>query len=125
MSKTTWHIDNRLPRLRRLITAAVAADIATSLTAHNKKRDDFTAGQLLLLSEQVETTWLKMASDIKSYADQTKLLKSTMYKIKLGAFLKQYAPAVTTTKFGKIESEIDELKKQVKFLTNKKRKINE
>jgi hypothetical protein len=128
----SWHLDNRLPRLRRLITAAAAADIATSLSAHNKKRDEFTTGQLLLLSEAVETTWLKMASSIKVYADQTKLFKSGMYKMKLGAFLKQHAPADNTDegkkgdkadgKLDKIEFDIDEIKKQIKMLTGQKRK---
>lgn len=131
----SWHLDNRLPRLRRLITAAAAADIATSLTAHNKKRDEFTAGQLLLLSEAVETTWFKMASSIKVYADQTKLFKSAMYKMKLGAFLKQHAPAANTDKgkkkgvdngkIEKIELDIDEIKKQIKMLTGQKRKHDE
>ena len=131
----SWHLDNRLPRLRRLITAAAAADIATSLSAHDKKRDEFTAGQLLLLSEAVETTWFKMASSIKIYADQTKLFKSAMYKMKLGAFLKQHAPAATTSKgnkkevdngkIEKIELDIDEIKKQIKMLTGQKRKRDE
>ena len=87
----SWHVDNRLPRLRRLITAGVAADLSTQMCTANKKRD-FTAGQILL-AEEVETTWLKMASNIKHYADQAKLLKSTMYKMKLATFLKQYLPA--------------------------------
>ena len=131
----SWHLDNRLPRLRRLITAAAAADIATSLTAHNKKRDEFTAGQLLLLSETIETTWFKMASSIKVYADQTKLFKSAMYRMKLGAFLKQHAPAANENKGGKktldsgkiekIELDIDEIKKQIKMLTGQKRKHDE
>lgn len=131
----SWHLDNRLPRLRRLITAAAAADIATSLTAHDKKRDEFTAGQLLLLSEAVETTWFKMASSIKVYADQTKLFKSGMYKMKLGAFLKQHAPAASTDKgkkkgvdngkIEKIELDIDEIKKQLKMLSGQKRKRDE
>ena len=131
----SWHLDNRLPRLRRLITAAAAADIATSLTAHDKKRDEFTAGQLLLLSEAVETTWFKMASSIKVYADQTKLFKSAMYKMKLGAFLKQHAPVasndkgkkkgVDNGKIEKIELDIDEIKKQLKMLSGQKRKRNE
>jgi len=131
----SWQLDHRLPRLRRLITAAAAADIATSLSAHNKKRDEFTAGQLLLLSEQVETTWFKMASSIKVYADQTKLFKSSMYKLKLGTFLKQHAPAmeekasgkkgVDKGKIEKIELDIDEIKKQLKAIAGQKRKYEE
>jgi len=130
----SWQLDHRLPRLRRLITAAAAADIATSLSAHNKKRDEFTAGQLLLLSEQVETTWFKMASSIKVYADQTKLFKSSMYKLKLGTFLKQHAPAmeekasgkkIGTGKIEKIELDIDEIKKQLKAIAGQKRKYEE
>jgi hypothetical protein len=132
----SWHLDNRLPRLRRLITAAAAADIATSLAAHDKKRDEFTVGQLLLLSETTETLWFKMASSIKVYADQTKLFKSAMYRMKLGAFLKQHAPVaknedIATKKRGddgkieKIELDIDEIKKQIKMLTGQKRKHGE
>ncbi len=132
----SWQLDHRLPRLRRLITAAAAADIATSLSAHNKKRDEFTAGQLLLLSEQVETTWFKMASSIKVYADQTKLFKSSMYKLKLGTFLKQHAPAMEEKASGKkgkwdggkiekIELDIDEIKKQLKAIAGQKRKYDE
>ena len=123
----SWHLDNRLPRLRRLITAAAAADIATSLSAHDKKRDEFTAGQLLLLSEAVETTWFKMASSIKIYADQTKLFKSAMYKMKLGAFLKQHAPAATTSKGNKKERStyIDIVKNKLNEIDVKKLKLND
>jgi|APSaa5957512535_1039671.scaffolds.fasta_scaffold04712_2 hypothetical protein len=132
----SWQLDHRLPRLRRLITAAAAADIATSLSAHNKKRDEFTAGQLLLLSETVETLWFKMASSIKVYADQTKLFKSSMYKLKLGTFLKQHAPAMEEKKPGKkgkwdgekidkLELDIDEIKKQLKVIAGQKRKYEE
>lgn len=121
----SWHVDNRLPRLRRLITAGVAADLSTQLCTYNKKRDDFTAGQILLLAEEVETTWLKMAANIKNYADQTKLLKSTMYKMKLATFLKQYAPASTKEtkgKMNKLETDIGEIKKQLTALAGYKRK---
>ena len=121
----SWHLDNRLPRLRRLITAAVSSDLATQLCIYNKKRDEFTSGQLLLLSEEVETTWFKMSTSIKIYADQTKLLKSTMYKMKLSSFLKQYAPASNKPekgKMNKIETDIDEIKKQLLSLAGKKRK---
>ena len=121
----SWHIDNRLPRLRRLITGAVAADLATNLSLHNKKRDDFTAGQLLLAAEDVETTWFKMAAGIKVYADQTKLFKSTMYKMKLCAFLKQHAPQTAKAdsgKMNKLETDIDEIKKQILALAGQKRK---
>lgn len=124
----SWHIDNRLPRLRRLITGAVAADIATNLSVHNKKRDDFTAGQLLLLAEDVETTWFKMAAGIKIYADQSKLFKSTMYKMKLGTFLKQHAPQTSKSdngKMNKLETDIDEIKKQLMTLAGQKRKHTE
>lgn len=121
----SWHVDNRLSRLRRLITAGVAADLSTQMCTANKKRDDFTAGQILLLAEEVETTWLKMASSIKHYADQAKLLKSTMYKMKLATFLKQYLPASNKEskgKMNKLEMDIGEIKKQLSALAGHKRK---
>lgn len=128
-----FHDDARLPRLRRLITAAIAADIATHLVANNSKRDDFTTGKLLIQAEIIESTWLKMSSKLQNYANQTKLFKSTMYKIKLGTFLREHAPSQNDKeekktdgkKLQKIELDIDEIKKQIKKLAGQKRKHEE
>ena len=133
-----FHDDPRLPRIRRLITAAVASDITTHLVANNAKRDDFTTGKLLIQAETIETTWLKMSSKLQSYADQAKLFKSSMYKLKLGTFLREYAPSQDSKekektkgnkwdgkKIKKIELDIDEIKKQIKQLAGQKRKHEE
>jgi hypothetical protein len=128
-----FHDDARLPRLRRLITAAIAADIATHLVANNSKRDDFTTGKLLIQAEIIESTWLKMSSKLQNYANQTKLFKSTMYKLKLGTFLREHAPSQNDKeekktdgkKLQKIELDIDEIKKQIKKLAGQKRKHEE
>ena len=58
-----------------------------------------------------------------------------MYKLKLGTFLKQHAPAmeekasgkkgVDNGKISKIELDIDEIKKQLKAIAGQKRKHEE
>lgn len=119
-----FNSDPRLSRLRRLTTAAIAADITTHLISKNAKRDDFTTGQLLITSEAIETTWLKTAGKLQTYADQGKLFKSSMYKLKLETFLRAHTPVQPVTKIKKMETDIDEIKKQLQILT-KKRKRND
>ena len=115
--------DARLPRMRRLITAAIAADIATHMSKNNTKRDEFTSGQLLIQAEAIETLWLKNCSKLEMYANQSKLFKSSMYKIKVGSFLREYAPVDNNEKkaWDGIKCDINEIKKQIKALSGKKK----
>jgi len=118
---SSWYSDNRLPRLRRLITAAITYNITTLLIGSNAKRDDFTTGTLLILAETIETSWLKQSTNLKNYADQGKLFKSSMYKIKAGQFLREQGAAVSKSgKIDKMEGDIDEIKKHLKQLAGRK-----
>jgi hypothetical protein len=120
-----WYSDNRVPRLRRLITAAITYNITTLLIGSNTKRDDFTTGSMLILAETIETSWLKQSPNLKTYADQGKLFKSSMYKIKAGQFLReQGVGSAKGGKMNKIEGDIDEIKKHLKMLSGVKRTVD-
>lgn len=120
-----WHSDSRLHRIRRLTTAAIAANIAALLYKTNVKCDGFTPGLLLIASETIENCWLKQCQNIKTYADQSKLFKSSMYRLKAGQFLREQGVTGSTTTHGKLEKDIDEIKKQLKHIVGEKRKSEE
>lgn len=120
-----WHSDSRLHRIRRLTTAAIAANITGLLYKTNVKVDGFTPGLLLIVSETIENCWLKQCQNIKTYADQSKLFKSSMYRLKAGQFLREQGVVGSSTAHGKLEKDIDEIKKQLKHIVGEKRKSDE
>ncbi len=117
----SWHADSRTPRTRRLITASISSNVTKLLTGANCKCDDFTLGSVLILSETVETSWLKQSPNLKSYADQSKMFKSSVYKIKVGQFLREQCILANSnnSKYGTMSDDIDEIKKHLKELSKK------
>ena len=120
-----WQSDSRLHRIRRLTTAAIAANITGLLYKTNVKCDGFTPGLLLIASEAIENSWLNQCQNIKTYADQSKLFKSSMYRLKAGQFLREQGVVGSNGTHGKLEKDIDEIKKQLKHIVGEKRKSEE
>jgi len=120
----SWHTDTRTSRVRRLITASVSSNVTKVLIGANCNCDDFTLGNILILSETIETSWLKQSTNLKSYADQSKLFKSSMYRIKAGQFLREQCILANSknSKYGTMSDDIDEIKKHLKDLKQNKHK---